>query len=157
MIKLLKPVDVNFDNNYVYITFKGDSTMTYTIEKNKFEENTGLTVSNIEFPVPVYLISLSSYAESAEYDESIVISGNTTFSCGNIIDNLFLALKSKIDNVILIIDFDGITEVSDNFCKQYLQYLLTTKNKVITINQDINVTNIFAHYVIQNIELQELE
>ena len=148
---------INFDNNYVCIDFKGDETIKYTIEKNKFELETGLTVNNIATPIPAYLISLSSYAESANMENSIVATSNTTLSCGSVIDNIFLALKTKIDNVIIIVDFAGITEVSDNFCKQYLQYLLTTNNKLVTINLDINVTNIFSHYVLENIELQELE
>ena len=156
-MKLLTPMIVNFDSNYVYISFQGDETLAYTVERNKFETATGLTVSNISSPVPVYLIALSNEAESASYPNALVGTSGTTLSCGSVINNLFLALKSRVDNIIVIIDFDKITEVSEHFCAEYMKYLLTTKNKVITINQGINVSNTFASYVLNNIELQELE
>lgn len=157
MIKLLTPANITFDNNYVYVSFEGDDTITYTVEKNKFEKETGLTISNLKMPVPVYLISLSRFATSSEEENSIIATGNTELNCGDIIDNLFLSLETKLENVIFVIDFDGIDKVTENFCKHYMQYLLTTKNKVITINQSINVSNIFGYYVLGNIELQELE
>lgn len=158
MINLLTPVTISFDDNYVYIKYQGDEIMDYVVDKNKFEENTGVTISNTELPIPAYCIALSAYAESITSNANVIeVNMGTTLSCGNVIDNLFLSLKSKIDNQILIIDFDGITEVSENFCKQYMQYLLTTKNKVITINQDINVSNIFSEYVLGAIEIQELK
>lgn len=157
MIKLLTPAIINFDNNYVYIRFEGDDTIEYTVERNKFEKETGLTISNISAPIPVYLISLSQYAVSADFDESIVVTNKKELNCGDIVDNLFLALQTKIDNVILVVDFEGVDKISENFCKQYLQYLLTTKNKVISINQSTNVSNMFGYYVLQNVEIQELE
>lgn len=154
---MITPVEISFNENYVLISYIGENDMTIQVTKNKFEKETGITISNIEMPIPAYLISLSAYAESNEMENSIQGNLGKTLSCGNVIDNLFLSLKLKIDEVILIVDFDGITEVSENFCKQYLQYLLTTKNKVITINQNIDVSNIFGSYVLNNIELQELE
>lgn len=154
---MLTPAIINFDNNYVYIRFEGDDTIEYTVERNKFEEETGLTISNISTPIPVYLISLSQYAVSADFDESIVVTNKKELNCGDIVDNLFLALQTKIDNVILVVDFEGVDKISENFCKQYLQYLLTTKNKVISINQSTNVSNMFGYYVLQNVEIQELE
>lgn len=156
-MQLLTPMEISFNENYVFINYMGENKMGYQVEKNKFELETGLTISNIELPIPAYLITLSAYAASNEFENGLSANLGTTLSCGNVIDNLFLSLKSKIDNVVLIVDFDGITEVSENFCKQYLQYLLTTKNKVITINQNINVSNTFSSYILSNIEIQELE
>lgn len=153
---MLTPVEISFNDNFVFINYQGGN-MEYKVTKNNFEQQTGLTVSNIETPIPAYLISLSAYADSNDIENSLAANMGETLSCGNVVDNLFLSLKSKIDNVILIIDFDGITEVSENFCKQYMQYLLTTKNKVITINQSVNVSNIFGAYILDNIDVQELK
>lgn len=150
-------MEISFDNRFVYIRFEGGNNVAFQVDRNKFETESGLTISNIDFPVPVYLVSLSSAADSANFEGSIVGTSGTTLECGNVIENLFATLKSQVDNVILIVDFDKITNVSENFCKLYMQYLLTTNNKVITINQNIDVSNVFSNYVLSNIEIKELE
>lgn len=133
----LKPLILIADSNYVEYRLQEDDTLVYKTQINYFNKNNGVTIQNIEYPVPGYYINLNTQFGS-------------TLKCGNIITSFFTLLKSKIDNVLLIVDFDGIEEVSDSFCSEYYKYLLTTKNKVITINQNVNVSNIFANFVLRN-------
>lgn len=134
---ILQPLILIADDNYVEYRLQEDDTLVYKTQINYFEEKSGVTIQNIEYPVPGYYINLNKQF-------------GQTLKCGNIIATFFTVLKSKIDNVLLIIDFNGIEEVSSNFCSEYYKYLLTTKNKVITINQNINVSNIFADFVLRN-------
>lgn len=145
---------VKINNNDVYITYQGEEYMQYDI--NDFEENTGLTVQNIKFPVPAYVVALSSEAQSAAIENVIVAGSNTTLSCGNVIENLLESLKKQIDNQIIIIDFDGIEEVSSSFAQSYTQYLLNTKNKIISINQNYYVHSILSQFALYNVDIQPI-
>lgn len=150
----IRPLVIEFDSNYVYIQYQGEKYMQFDI--NSFEENTGLTVQNIRFPVPAYVIALCDQAKSASLDNVIVMGSNTTLSCGNVIENLFESIRTQIDNQILIIDFDGIEEISSNFAQSYTQYLLNTKNKVISVNQNWFVHMMLSGFIIHNINIQAL-
>ena len=54
-------------------------------------------------------------------------------------------------------DFDGVLEVSQNFVDVYTKYLLETKNKVITINQNNDVSNAFGEYTYDIFDIQNKE
>lgn len=133
--EILIPLNVVMDGNYIEYRLQEDAKLVYRNNINAFLENDGVTVQNIEYPVPGYYINLYNV-----YGE--------TLKCGNIINTFFTALKSTVDNALIIIDFKDVKEISDSFCAQYYKHLLTTKNKIITINQDINVSNIFAEFVL---------
>lgn len=132
---ILTPLDVIMNDNYIEYRLQESDKVIYKNNINAFIEKDGVTVQNIEYPVPAYYVNLYS------------IYGKT-LKCGNIINTFFAALKSKVDNSLIIIDFEEVEEVSDSFCSQYYKHLLTTKNKIITINQNINVSNIFAEFVL---------
>ena len=123
------------NNNYIEYRLQEDDKLIYKNNINAFIEEDGVTIQNIEYPVPAYYVNL--------YD----VYGKT-LKCGNIINTFFTALKSQVDNSLIIMDFENIEEISDSFCSQYYKHLLTTKNKIITINQNINVSNIFAEFVL---------
>lgn len=135
--------DFNLIGEYIHIQFLGDGSIAFEGKQNIFNTNTGLTIQNPQSKIPVYYIQIVTFGSS--------------LLCGNIIDNINAALLANdLNNIILVIDFEGVKEVNQSFCEEYLKYLLITKNKIITINQNIEVSNIFAQYVINNIETQEL-
>lgn len=139
------PTDLNFNlmGEYIHIQFIGDDNIVFEEKKNIHNINTGLTVDNIQSNIPVYYITIADFGKK--------------LLCGNIIDNINAALLySNIDNIILVIDFTGVLQINTSFCEEYMKYLLETKNKVITINQNIEVSNTFASYVINNIETIEM-
>lgn len=139
------PTDLNFNltGEYIHIKFIGDDNIVFEEKQNIFNTNTGLTIDNVHPQIPVYYVSIADFGEK--------------LLCGNIIDNINIALLyNNIDNIILVIDFEGVLQINESFCEEYLKYLLETKNKVITINQNIEVSNAFASYVIDNIETSEI-
>lgn len=135
--EILQSIVLVADANYIEYRLQEDDTLVYKTQINYFEENSGMTINNVTYPVQGYYIYLQN-------------TFGKTLKCGNIIDNFFTMLKSKVENTLIIIDFDGIQEVSDNFCSEYCKHLLSTNNKIITINQDINISNIFANFVATN-------
>lgn len=139
------PTDLNFNliGEYIHIQFIGDDNIVFEEKKNIFNINTGLTVDNIQSKIPVYYVTIADFGDK--------------LLCGNIIDNINTALLyNDIDNIILVIDFTNVLQINESFCEEYMKYLLETKNKVITINQNIEVSNTFANYVINNIETIEM-
>ena len=48
-------------------------------------------------------------------------------------------------------DFDEVEEVVDSFFESYTKFLLTTNNKVITINMNTNITNQFGFFISEKI------
>lgn len=131
----------NLKGEYIHMQFLGDGNIIYKSKKNIFKEQEGLIIENPQPDFPVYYITLSDFGDS--------------LLCGNIVDTVYAALLAQdIDNVILVLDFDGIIEVNESFCEQYIKYLLTTKNKVITIKQNRQVNEVFSKYVIENITTQ---
>ena len=127
------------------IIFKiGDGTVVYKTDINAIELNSGITIKNIDFnSLKGYYIKLSEI--------------NKKLICGHIIDNMAVAIKKQIDNTLIIIDFDGVEEVSENFLESYTKFLLETSNKVISINMNIEITKDFGIFVNENIDEVEDE
>lgn len=111
-----------------------ENVIEYTTENNSFEENTGVTIQNVELNSLV-----GDRIRLAEYGKKLL--------CGHILDNLFLEFKKEKDNALLIIDFDEIEEVSENFMKSFAKFLLQTSNKVIPINMDLPILNDFNTFM----------
>lgn len=141
---ILTPINIITDGNSIEFRTQEENELIYQTQINAFIENSGVTIQNVTFPVPGYYINLNqSFGE--------------TLRCGNIINSFFALLKSKLDNTLIIVDFNGVKEVSEQFCTEYYKNLISSKNKIITINQDINVSNIFGRVVIENTEFQRVE
>lgn len=138
---ILKSTKIIIDNNEIKFTI-GDGTVVYKTDINSFEKKSGLTIHNIEFPIKGYYIDLQDISK--------------TFSCGKIIDNLVLLMKKEYDDVLIIINFEGVEEISDNFFKSYTKFLLESNNKIITINMNTSITNSFGSFIKTNI-LEETE
>ena len=135
--KIIQTHRLLLDSNNFKLRFEEDEDVTTEI--NALVENSGVTLQNVEYPIPAYyLILKDNFGE--------------TLKCGNVINTFFTAIKEQIKNSIILIDFDGVYEVSDNFCAQYCKYILNTNNKILTINQNINVSNIFANFILTNID-----
>ena len=77
--------------------------------------------------------------------------------CGHIIDNIIGYLKNaELENIFLIIDFQDVVEISESFSEQYIKFLLSTKSKVISINQNTNINNAISQYIESIIDIQEV-
>lgn len=141
---MLTPINIDFEDDFIIFRYEGSDDIIYKTKKNLFKENTGLTISNPDFNIPAYVISLSSFG--------------TSIMCGHIIDNIIGYLKnSDLENILLIIDFTDVIDISEAFCEQYVRFLLSTKSKVISINQNTNINNVFSQYVETIIDIQEVE
>ena len=139
---VLKSTEVVIDKNEVKFII-GDGTVVYKTDVNSFEKNSGLTIHNIEFSdLRGYYIRLKDLS--------------STFSCGNVVDNLVLSIKKEYDNILLVIDFNEVEEVSESFLKSYTKFLLETNNKVITINMNIAISNSFGSFITKSI-MEEVE
>lgn len=139
---ILTPLCVTMNDNYIEFRVMEDDNLIYKSEINSIIPDSAMSVQNIEFPIPSYYLNLKDFF-------------GTTLFCGNIVNTFFTILKSQIDNCVIIVDFNEIEEISTNFCSQYYKYLLTTKNKIITINQNTNVSNMFAQFVLSMYESEE--
>lgn len=119
----------------------GDDKVAYKSDINSFIADSGVTIKNIVFPIEsskVYYLPLGSL--------------NKTFVCGNLFSNIMLELERVEEkNRIVVIDFDGVDEVSTAFLSTYTKFLLETSDKVITINMNMAISNDFGSYVISNI------
>lgn len=141
---MIKKLNYNLDNEFIYFHFSGDNDMVYKVKKNIFKKDTGLTIENPQNDIPAYLIEMSNFGES--------------LMCGNVFNNLAAVLsQNDLDGVILLVDFSNVIEVSSNFCESYVKYLLTTKNKVITLNQNVDVSNQFGEYAYSIFDIQNSE
>lgn len=139
-----QPIDIDFEDNFIIFKYKGSDDIIYKTKKNLFEENTGLTITNPDFDIPAYVISLSTFG--------------TSIMCGHIIDNIIGYLKnSDLENILLIVDFSDIIEISESFSEQYIKFILSTKSKVISINQNTNINYALSDYVESIINIQEVE
>ena len=140
---MLKTVEVEFEDNFILFRYEGSDNIIYKTQKNSFQKETGLTISNPDINIPAYIIQLSTYG--------------TSIMCGHIIDNIIGYLKNAgLENIFLIIDFQDIVEISENFSEQYIKFLLSTKSKVISINQNTNINNAISQYVESIIDIQEV-
>ncbi|MBO5180181.1 MAG: hypothetical protein J6B87_07555 [Clostridia bacterium] len=140
------PVNVTIKNNDI-IFRTGDDKVAYKSDINSFIADSGVTIKKIVFPIEsskVYYLPLGSL--------------NKTFVCGNLFSNIMLELeKVEEKNRIVIIDFDGVDEVSAAFLSTYTKFLLETSDKVITINMNMAISNDFGSYVISNIKRKQNE
>ncbi len=143
-MKLIQPMTVELKDNLIIFSYQGDDSITYQTQANLFQENTGVTVENVTSGLPVYGIRLDQFGNS--------------LTCGHIIDNAVGFLKNaELENIVLIIDFDGIVDISKSFCEQYFKFILGTKSKVISINQNTNITMAFSKYVLSMIDYQDVK
>lgn len=141
---MLTPINIELVDNFIIFKYEGSDDIISKTKVNLFEENTGLTISNPDFNIPAYMIKLSNYG--------------TSIMCGHIIDNIIGYLKnSDLENILLIVDFSDVIDISESFSEQYTKFLLSTKSKVISINQNTNINNVFSQYVESIIDIQEVE
>lgn len=144
MTKLINPMTITLQDNLIQFRYKGDDTITYQMQTNLFEANTGVTIRNPDVNVPAYGIALNQWG--------------TNLDCGHIINTIMGYLKSQdLENIILVVDFSGVTEVSQNFCEQYLKFILATKSKVLSIHQNTNINTAFSLYIESFIDYQDVE
>ena len=133
----MKLILIELDNDNVIFKTEVEE-MIYKTDINSFVENTGVTVQNVSFPIEGYYINLGEIGEE--------------FICGNIMENFFIELKkNNVTNSLLIINFEGVDELSESFLKSYTKILLETTNKIITINMNIDLSNKFSNFVLTNI------
>ena len=136
-------MDVHLTQDLIQFRYIGSDKIIYETQTNQFLENTGLTIKNPSINIPVYGIELNEWGSS--------------LLCGHIIDNINgRLLEAGLNNIILIIDFNGIAEISQSFCEQYFKFLLTTPSKIININMNTSINNTFAEYIGSIVEYQEI-
>ena len=141
---MIKSVNVELEDNFIIFKYQGDDNILYKTQLNVFEENTGLTIQNPGINIPAYILELNIFGAK--------------IMCGHTIDNIVGYLKnSDLENILLIIDFNGVLEVSENFIEQYVKFLLSTKSKVISINQNTNINNTLSQYVESIIDIQDVK
>lgn len=140
---MLQSVNIDLEDNFILFRYEGSDDIIYKTQKNLFEENTGVTISNPDIDIPAYLLSLSQYG--------------TSIMCGHIIDNIIGYLKNaELENILLIVDFTDVIEISNSFAEQYTKFILSTKSKVISINQNTNITNVLSAYIEGIIDIQDV-
>ena len=138
----ITPVSYFIYGDNIYFHYEGSDDVIYKTKKNLIIKNEGIVVKNPQTDIPAYVVNLNVYGEE--------------LLCGNIIENLTAMLKlHDIDDVVLIIDFDGVNEISEHFCESYFKFLLESKCKITTLNMGLDVSNIFASYVYDVISVQE--
>ena len=135
---ILNSVKIFIDNKKIIIK-TGDGSVVYSTDINSFEENSGVTIHNIRFPITGYYINLKDISK--------------TFNCGTFIDNLDIELEKEGKGFLIVVDFDEVEELSEKFLESYTKFLLKTSYKVITINMDISLTNGFGNFIRKNIRI----
>lgn len=142
-MNVIQSVNVELKDNFILFKYQGDDSIIYQTQKNIFEKESGLTIVNPDINIPAYVISLGSYGSSIR--------------CGHIMDNILGYLKNaNLENILLIIDFNGVIEISQSFAEQYIKFILSTKSKTISINQNTNINNAISQYVESIIDIQEV-
>ena len=137
---MIIPVQIEFKDNFMIIKHKGDNTVQ---QINLFEKDTGVIISNPQFDIPAYVLHLKQFG--------------TSLICGHIIENLIGYLKkTDLEEILLIIDFDEIVEISTSFSEEYTRFLLSTKSKVLSINQNTNISNTLSEYILSIIDIQDV-
>jgi hypothetical protein len=100
---------------------------------------TGAVFEDIEFPMEksyVYIIQDKGFRDLV---------------CGNRVDFIFHELNQLTDYDIIIIDFTGIENMSEVFCKKYLRYKLSSTYKIFEINQSVSVSKVFSEQILRNL------
>ena len=142
MIKLTVHEKINLLDNIILFKHTGDIDM-YQTQINQFIENNGVTIQNPTTNIPVYRLPLNQWGSS--------------LICGNIINNINVTLKKQnLENIILIMDFDNITEISESFCEEFFRFILSTKSKVININQNTSINSTLVSYINSVVDYQEV-
>lgn len=140
---MLRSVDINLQENVITFRYQGSDDIIYKTQINSFQENTGLTIANPSTDIPAYALQLNQFG--------------TDIKCGHIVENIVAFLKSiNMDNILLIIDFQGVISISQSFAEEYIKFILSTKSKVISINQNTNINNGLSRYVESIIDIQEV-
>lgn len=140
---MLTPIRIDFEDNFINLRYEGSDDILYKTQKNIFEEEMGVIIINPEPMIPAYIINLNQFG--------------TDMICGHIIDNLIGYLKNAdLENILLVINFYGVSSISTSFCEQYIKFLLSTKSKVLSINQNTNINNTLSGYIEDIIEVQEV-
>lgn len=120
-----------------------ENTITYSTDNNSFEENSGLTIQNIDMSsLEGNVIRLSDL-------------GKEELLCGNILDNVFFNFRREHEDTIIILDFKYIEQVSKNFLKSFAKFLLETSNKVIPVNMNATISNDFSSFIKINLYSDE--
>lgn len=140
---MLQSLNIELEDTIINFRYQGSDDIIYKTKINNFEENTGLTISNPHNNIPAYVLQLSQYGSDIR--------------CGHIIDNVAGYLISlNLEAILLIVDFADVNSVSKNFAEEYIKFILATKSKVISINQNTNITNTLSDYVESIIDVQEV-
>lgn len=140
---MLQSINIDIQDNIINFRYQGSDDIIYRTQINSFQEETGLTILNPDKNIPAYVLELSQFG--------------TNIKCGHIVENIILYLKSTgMENVLLIIDFQDVISISQSFAEEYIKFLLSTKSKVLSINQNTNINNAISQYIESIIDIQEV-
>lgn len=141
---MLEPIIIEMQDNFINFKHVGSDNIIAKTKRNLFEEESGLVILNPDINIPAYLLSLSQFG--------------TNIDCGHIIDNIVGYLKNaEMENILLVIDFEDVIDISESFAEQYIKFLLSTKSKVLSINQNTNINIAISSYVESIIDIQEMK
>lgn len=141
---MLEPIIIEMQDNFINFKYVGSDNIIAKTKRNLFEEESGLVILNPDINIPAYLLSLSQFG--------------TNIDCGHIIDNIVGYLKNaEMENILLVIDFEGVIDISESFAEQYVKFLLSTKSKVLSINQNTNINIAISSYIESIIDIQEMK
>ena len=141
---MLEPIIIEMQDNFINFKHVGSDNIIAKTKRNLFEEESGLVILNPDINIPAYLLSLSQFG--------------TNIDCGHIIDNIVGYLKNaEMENILLVIDFEGVIDISESFAEQYVKFLLSTKSKVLSINQNTNINIAISSYIESIIDIQEMK
>ena len=147
----LTPVKVVIDETKIQLKI-GDDTVVYETDVNAFEANAGVVVRNVELSLirnSVYFLSLEEISKEISVNQTGLseIDTKKTIACGNIFDHMILSMNQEYENILLVIDFSNIDEVNESFLESYIRFLLSTENKVLSINMNISISKQFSLFV----------
>lgn len=74
--------------------------------------------------------------------------GVTSLICPNFIQKIKELLDVEIDKAVILIDFSGIDEISAQFAEDYIEFMITEKHKILSINTNISVQNQLNYAII---------
>jgi hypothetical protein len=109
----------------------------YSSKKNEVKENTGITIESAEYGTcNAYILSLKDNIGIVQDKNDSLI----TLNCGRLVDLIFEDIfKQQKDYSVFIVDFDGITSVTEDFLEKYLLYYLESKFKILNVNMSLIV------------------
>ena len=81
--------------------------------------------------------------------------GVTSLVCPNFIQKIKELLDVEIDKAVILIDFDGIEEISAQFAEDYIEFMITEKHKILSINKNISVQNQLNYAIINYFTYEE--